>query len=256
MDNVSDSVEIAASSATSWEEAARSALDAAIGTVDGPVVAEVLEQRVERDGDGVSYHVTLAVRSDVEMRPANEAPATPTSSATPAETPAPSEPSEPSEPREPARRYLLVANQTLASGALEELIHDLIKDELCHFHVVVPQVSTATVHVDPSGLINASVHPAASDAYSLARRDAESRLRSFRELFDETPGADLTGEVVVGDPLQAVRRVLDRSTFDQVVVSTLPAGVSKWLRMDLPRRIERAVDLPVISLVQNLEVQR
>lgn len=237
MDNVSNIVEIAASSATSWEEAARSALDTATPD-DRSLVAEVLEQRIERDADGVTYHVVLAVRSEVEIGSEQA-----TSSVA-------------AEAAIPARRYLVVANQTLASAALEELVHKLLKDGSCHFHVVVPQVSTATVHVDPSGLINASVHPAASDAYSLARRDAESRLRSFRELFDEVADADLTGEVVVGDPLQAVRRVLDRSQFDQVIVSTLPAGVSKWLRMDLPHRIERAVDLPVISLVQDLEVQR
>jgi flavin-binding protein dodecin len=237
MDNVSDTVEIAASSATSWEDAALSALDAS-GIAGGQTaIAEVLEQRLERNADGVTYHIVLAVRSEVEMGAGSSVIDVRTES-------------------KPARRYLLVANQTLASGALEELIHELVQDGSCHFHVVVPQVSTATVHVDPSGLINASVHPAASDAYSLARRDAESRLRSFRELFDEAPGADLTGEVVVGDPLQAVRRVLEKSSFDQVIVSTLPAGVSKWLRMDLPHRIERAVDLPVISLVQNLEVQR
>lgn len=236
MDNVSNIVEIAASSATSWEDAARSALNETPHD-GGAVVAEVLEQRVERGPDGVTYHVVLAVRSEVEM--GTEQPGSPAAATD-----------------IPTRRYLVVANQTLASGALEELVHKLLEDGSCHFHVVVPQVSTATVHVDPSGLINASVHPAASDAYSLARRDAESRLRSFRELFDEVAGAELTGEVVVGDPLQAVRRVLDRSTFDQIIVSTLPAGVSKWLRMDLPHRIERAVDLPVISLVQNLEVQR
>lgn len=242
-DRVSDSVEIAASSAMSWEDAARSALESVPSGDGDAIAAEVLEQRIERDADGVTFHVVLSVRSEVEMGAV-------ISGAAEAADPSPASP----EP--PARRYLLVANQTLASGALEELVHELVENGSCHFHVVVPQVSTATVHVDPSGLINASVHPAASDAYSLARRDAESRLRSFRDLFDEAPGAELTGEVVVGDPLQAVRRVLDRSRFDQVIVSTLPAGVSKWLRMDLPHRIERAVDLPVVSLVQNLEVQR
>lgn len=249
MDNVADIVEVAATSATSWEEAARSAL--ATVTADGQTaVAEVLEQRVEVGADGVVYHVLLAVHSEVSLD------AAPAAAHGQGGQDGQSVAAAAAAPGEPNRRYLVVANQTLASAALEELVHTLVEDGPCHFHVVVPQVSTATVHVDPSGLINASVHPAASDAYSLARRDAESRLRSFRELFDSTAGAELTGEVVVGDPLQAVRRVLERSIFHQIIVSTLPAGVSKWLRMDLPHRIERAVDLPVISLVQNLEVQR
>ena len=33
--------------------------------------------------------------------------------------------------------------------------------------------------------------------------------------------------------------------FDEIVVSTLPAGVSRWLRLDLPRRLRRRCGLPV-----------
>jgi hypothetical protein len=41
-----------------------------------------------------------------------------------------------------------------------------------------------------------------------------------------------------GDPFDAVRAALADETYDRVIVSTLPRRVSKWLRRDLPRRIE------------------
>ena len=35
---------------------------------------------------------------------------------------------------------------------------------------------------------------------------------------------------------------------DAVIVSTLPAGVSRWLKMDLPSRIDRMTDAPVTTI--------
>jgi hypothetical protein len=39
--------------------------------------------------------------------------------------------------------------------------------------------------------------------------------------------------------------VLERSSFDEIIVSTLPAPVSRWLRLDLAHRLERRFHLPV-----------
>ena len=58
-------------------------------------------------------------------------------------------------------------------------------------------------------------------------------------------GVNVDGEVGSSDPMHAVTDVLDRREFDEVVVSTFPPGVSRWLRMDLPNRIRRRSKLPV-----------
>jgi hypothetical protein len=52
-------------------------------------------------------------------------------------------------------------------------------------------------------------------------------------------GIEAQGQVVRGDPVQAVHEVWDAKAFDEIVVSTLPTGVSKWLRIDVPHRLEK-----------------
>src|SRR3954449_6718125 len=49
-------------------------------------------------------------------------------------------------------------------------------------------------------------------------------------------GIEVQGQVVRGDPVQAVHEVWDPTTYDEIVVTTLPTGVSKWLRIDVPHR--------------------
>jgi len=41
------------------------------------------------------------------------------------------------------------------------------------------------------------------------------------------------------DPFVAIEQELMSDTFEAVVLSTLPPGVSRWLRMDLPSRVAR-----------------
>ena len=55
----------------------------------------------------------------------------------------------------------------------------------------------------------------------------------------------VTGKLGDPDPIVAVMEVWDPMEFDEIVVSTLPTGVSRWLGLDLPRRVERATGLPV-----------
>jgi nucleotide-binding universal stress UspA family protein len=52
-------------------------------------------------------------------------------------------------------------------------------------------------------------------------------------------GVEAQGQVVRGDPVQAVHDVWDAAAFDEIVVSTLPTGISKWLRIDVPHRLEK-----------------
>ena len=230
MDSVNNVTEVTGTSSESWEQAARAAVFEASEQAGGAVVADLLRQRVVVDDDGgLSFHVTLAVHAEIDLRSGVfEAPGT--------------------------KRYLIVANQTLASSGLEQLVHELVAAGPCHFHVVVPQVGTSTVHVDPAGLLDPTLQTTLNEAYLTARREAENRLQTFRQLFAETHEGELTGEVVVGDPLQAVRQMMARTAFDEIIVSTLPPGISKWLHMDLPHRIDRAFDVPVTSLVQEIQV--
>jgi hypothetical protein len=57
-------------------------------------------------------------------------------------------------------------------------------------------------------------------------------------------------ETIVGDPdpMAAVGDALHARSFDEIVVATLPRGVSTWLRMGLPARLGRVTDLPVTRI--------
>jgi hypothetical protein len=59
--------------------------------------------------------------------------------------------------------------------------------------------------------------------------------------------AGLEGKGIVGDPdpVVAVHETWDPRAFDEVIVSTLPGQTSKWLRSDLPRRVEQITGLSV-----------
>lgn len=64
-------------------------------------------------------------------------------------------------------------------------------------------------------------------------------------------------EVVVGDPdpFAAVGDVLHARAFDEIVVSVLPKGISRWLALGLPARLRRAVDLPVVQVTAQAQRQ-
>ena len=71
-------------------------------------------------------------------------------------------------------------------------------------------------------------------------------------LLEQAVGARV--EAIVGDtdPFVAVQAALERSEFDEVVVSTLPRRVSHWLRLDLPARVERlGVPVSVVEATQS-----
>jgi hypothetical protein len=70
------------------------------------------------------------------------------------------------------------------------------------------------------------------------RAAGEEQLERGMDRIAEA-GIEVQGQVVRGDPVEAVHEVWDPATYDEIVVSTLPTGVSKWLRIDVPHRLER-----------------
>jgi len=134
-------------------------------------------------------------------------------------------------------RYLVVAHHTLAGPQLADLLGQLASHGPTAFHLVVP--------AEPPG------NHAWTDAD--ARRRAEARLDQALERFAAI-GAEFTSEVGDTNPLLAVDDVLLRDPdFDAIVVSTLPPGPSRWLKRDLPHRLEERTGLRVIHVVGSAE---
>ncbi|HEX9124582.1 MAG TPA: hypothetical protein VF984_14685 [Actinomycetota bacterium] len=66
-------------------------------------------------------------------------------------------------------------------------------------------------------------------------------------------GIDVRG--VLGDfsPMQAIRDAIQRDRYDEIIVSTLPARVSRWLKQDLPARAAREFEIPVTHIVADVD---
>jgi hypothetical protein len=77
-----------------------------------------------------------------------------------------------------------------------------------------------------------------------ARRLAQEKLDAAVHRLAGA-GATADGEVGDANPVKAVAAALKRRPADEIIVSTLPARMSRWLRQDLPRRLEHEFGLPV-----------
>jgi hypothetical protein len=74
--------------------------------------------------------------------------------------------------------------------------------------------------------------------------EAATTLELALPLLDEAAGGHVEGAIGDSDPFAAVEHEVERGRFDEIIISTLAARVSHWLRRDLPRRVE-ALGLPV-----------
>ena len=76
------------------------------------------------------------------------------------------------------------------------------------------------------------------------REEAEQRLASAVAALAES-GVAAEGMVGDADPIVAVQEAWNPGRFDEVVVSTLTEGASRWLQIDLPHRVARLTDCQV-----------
>ena len=139
-----------------------------------------------------------------------------------------------------SRRVLVVANQSIGNPDLEQKMRRMAASGPCVFHLLVPAgpLSPPTAEQDLED-------PTLRDqlyqgAWEQARKLLDEHLNDLR-----IRGLDVTGEVGMADVVQAVRGLIDRRRFDEVILSTLPAGVSRWLGMDVPSRLRRLLDIPL-----------
>ena len=119
------------------------------------------------------------------------------------------------------RRVLIVAYRTAATPALLEAVRDRAARAPVRFTLLVPRP-----YWDPD------------------TEEAALTLELALPLLDQAADDRVEGLIGDPDPLVATQDALAREPFDEVIVSTLPARVSHWLRRDLPSRVEQ-LGLPV-----------
>ena len=127
------------------------------------------------------------------------------------------------------RRLLVVANRTAGSPELLERLEGRAEQGPITVTLLVPATWDPT---DPHG-------------------GRETAARTLKESLHQLRAAGLHAQGVVGnaDPVAAVRDIWDPERFDEVIVSTLPSAISQWLKLDLPRRVERITQCPVAHVL-------
>ena len=126
-------------------------------------------------------------------------------------------------------RILIVANRTAATPALIESVRARAAEGPSRFTLLVPHSSHGLQR-----LTSADQDPDESDAV----------LELALPLLEEVAGGDVEGMTGDSEPLAAIEDAINERDFDEVILSTLPARVSRWLKLDLVSKVE-GLGLPV-----------
>jgi hypothetical protein len=120
---------------------------------------------------------------------------------------------------------LVVAHKTAATPALLDAIRERTERGPCFFHLLVPSPGTG------------------------GRARGERVLALALPLLEEAGHRPVTGSASPRhDPMDAIEEALHDGDFDEIILSTLPHGVSRWLHIDLPRRVAH-LGLPVTTVI-------
>ncbi len=220
---------LVATSSSSWEDATRAGVAEAARSIDDLRSARVTELDLTEVGGDVRFRIKLEVSYRIDR--ARQAPDDPGRTIQ-------------------VHRILLVANQTLGTDAVGELVTARAADHPCEIHVVVPR--SQELRTDDS-LSMTALHPMGGYTPVMVEDEEASeqatleRLRSCQRLLDRL-GIAHTSEIGSKDPFVAVSSALERTSVDEIVISMLPAGASRWLRLDLPSRLRRHTRLPVTTI--------
>lgn len=131
-------------------------------------------------------------------------------------------------------RVLIVAHRTAATPALLDAAWERAKAGPATFTLLVPN----TVH---------GLHRVV-DAEDVGADEAQLVLDLALPLLSEAVGGEVEGIIGDSNPIDAVSDAVNLRGFDEIMVSTLPRRVSRWLHMDLPHKLN-GLGLPVTTVV-------
>jgi hypothetical protein len=131
---------------------------------------------------------------------------------------------------------LVLANETIGGGKLLDAIRDRHAQGDAHFHVVVPLTRPRHGNV----------------IYDDAVRDSAQVRVDLALAFMREEGIEGAGEVGDGDPLNAAKDAIADYGISEIILSTLPASTSGWMKRDLIEALENDTGLPVTHVVVDL----
>jgi hypothetical protein len=130
-------------------------------------------------------------------------------------------------------RVLVVAAKTAATPALLDAVRQRAARGPATFTLLVPN--------SPHGLHRIV------DPEDQQTTEAEQVLELAIPLLEEAAGAPVEGMIGDPAPLTAIEDAVNLHGFDEVILSTLPSRVSRWLKLDLPSKVS-GLGLPVTTV--------
>ena len=130
-------------------------------------------------------------------------------------------------------RVLVVANRTAATPALIEAVRERAARGPCRFALLVPHTSRGLHRV--------------VDPEDQGTEEAEETLGLALPLLEEAAGSEVQGLIGDPEPLAAIQDAVNVHGFDELIISTLPARFSRWLKLDLPSKAA-GLGLPVTTV--------
>jgi hypothetical protein len=126
-------------------------------------------------------------------------------------------------------QVLVVAHRTAATPLLLDAVRARSARSSCSFTLLVPRP-----YWDPD------------------TEEAELTLELAIPLLEEAAGGHVDGIIGDSDPFVAIRQAVTNVGVDEIIISTLPVRVSRWLRRDLPRRVnEFGLPVTVVTAQQS-----
>jgi hypothetical protein len=129
-------------------------------------------------------------------------------------------------------RVLVVANRTAATPALIARVRERAQRGPATFTLLVPNSSTGLERI--------------TDPEDHEDTEAKATLERALPLLEEAADAPVTGMIGAPDPLTAIHDAVIHG-FDEIILSTLPTRVSRWLKLDLPSKLD-GLGLPVTTV--------
>ena len=130
-------------------------------------------------------------------------------------------------------RVLIVAHRTAATPALIEEVRDRAARDKCQFTLLVP---------NPAHGLHKLVDPE-----DVGDGEARDTLELALPLLSDAAGSEVKGLVGCSEPLAAIQDAVNLHGFDKIIISTLPARISRWVRLDLAHKAA-GLGLPVTTV--------
>jgi hypothetical protein len=137
-------------------------------------------------------------------------------------------------------RVLVVANRTAATPALLEAVRARAAAGPASFTLLVPNAAHGIARL--------------ADPEDTDPSEAQTTLDLAIPLLEEAAGGPVEGMLGHPDPFLAVQDAVNVHGFDELIISTLSPRVSRWLHLDLPRRLT-VLGIPITTVTAKGQVE-